>query len=314
MELLNALLGGAKALIRSTTKAFVAVIGETLREVENTRTERALSTVFESWVQTKVSTLNRAADLAAEEAELAQRMAKDGKLRPQDWDRVREMGKERDDFRKAHADADALRMQEDIEVAGDAAKVVAVDADELASTVGLLVHKVCSCGGRMAVTTRYRSVNGGAHRVEFEWACPTCKRREKFDPEAEAATIVRTPDTDLDLPTHERHRLWNEPKTLAETNIRLSRHLGEPDKDVLCPDHLTPMKLFPNLATGAGAVLGSYAYACAGVTLDGHMCKRKVPLDRMAQASAALRRLEGSGILKNRPTTRRSVYTGDSSV
>lgn len=75
-------------------------------------------------------------------------------------------------------------------------------------------------------------MNGGAYRTEYEWTCPACQKREKFDPLKEAASLVRRPDADLDLSTETRHRLWNEPKTLAETNARLSSHLGESDKDV----------------------------------------------------------------------------------
>ena len=122
---------------------------------------------------------------------------------------------------------------------------------------------------------------------------------------------MRRPDADLDLSTETRHRLWNEPKTLAETNARLSSHLGESDKDVLCPNHLIPMKLFPSLTASKGLVLDSYAYACVGMNIDGHRCPHKVPLDRMAMASAALRRLEGVGILQNQPATRKSIYLSD---
>ena len=123
-----------------------------------------------------------------------------------------------------------------------------------------------------------RQSNPTLYRTDYEWTCPACQKREKFDPLKEAASLVRRPDADLDLSTETRHRLWNEPKTLAETNARLSSHLGESDKDVLCPNHLIPMKLFPSLTASKGLVLDSYAYACVGMNIDGHRCPHKVPL------------------------------------
>ena len=314
MGFLDALLGGAKALVRMVTTAISEVVIQTVKGLEGTQTGKALATVFESWAHSKASAHKQAADLAAEEAEIAQRMARDGKLRPADWERKQEIDKERDTLREAHANADAARMREDITAAGDEAKVVAANADEITSAIGLLAHKVCGCGGRMAVVTQHRSVSGGPPHTEFEWACPVCRKREKFDPIKAAASVVRTPDLELDLPVNERHRLWNEPETLAETNARLSSHLGESDSEVLCPDHLTPMKLFPSLTASKGRVLDSYAYACTGMTIDGRRCLHRVPLDRMAQASAALRRLEGVGILKAPPKKRGSIYTGGASV
>ena len=309
MGILGMLMGGFKALVKTTLTAVKDIVVATVRELEDTITGRAAATAFETWVQKKSKAHSHAADLAEEEAELAQKKAKDGKLSPSDLDRLNEIGKEKDDIREAHAQADAARMKEDLQ--DENAKVVKVEDDELLSGVGLLTHKICQCGGRMAVTSKHRSVNGGAYRTEYEWTCPACQKREKFDPLKKAASLVRRPDADLDLSTETRHRLWNEPKTLAETNARLSSHLGESDKDVLCPNHLIPMKLFPSLTASKGLVLDSYAYACVGMNIDGHRCPHKVPLDRMAMASAALRRLEGVGILQNQPATRKSIYLSD---
>lgn len=309
MGFLDVLIGGAKALLRAVAVTVRDVVVETVKALEGTVTGRAASTLLDSWVQTKSKARSRAADLAAEEAEFAERMAKDGKLRPSDWDRKREIDEERMRLREAHAQADAARLKEDIEHAGDEARVAAVDADEVVSTIGLLSHKTCRCGGRMAVNTKHRSVNGGGPRMEFEWACPECRKREKFDPVAEAASVVRAPDLDLDLPARERHRLWNEPKTLAEANTRLASHLGATDSEVLCPDHLMPMRLFPSAAVSRGLLLDSYGYACTCTTVDGRLCQQKVPIERMAQASAALRRLEGVGMIRELPKSEARIYT-----
>lgn len=309
MGLLDTLFGAAKVLIRTALSTVKDVVVETVRALEGTATGKVLIKAAESWATTKSKAYRSAASFAEEEAELGKKMARDGKLPPSDWDRKREIDEARMQLREKHAQADAGRLKEDL--AGKDTRVVAAEADEFIGAIGLLTHKECGCGGTMAVTTSHRSTNGGAYQTEFTWACPVCRKRERFDPVKESAALVRTADPDLDIPERERHKLWNEPKTLAETNARLSSHLGEADKEVLCPNHLVPMKLFPSFAASRGLVLDSYTYACICTTIDGRRCMQKVPLDRMAQASAALRRLEGVGITTNRPAGHRSIYVGD---
>jgi hypothetical protein len=105
------------------------------------------------------------------------------------------------------------------------------------------------------------------------------------------------PDPDLDTPKVQRRAAWEEPRTIAETHGRIRQHLGDEDNQVICPQHLLPMKLLPKRAQG-GRILDSYEYVCPGVTSDGKACEQKIELQTMPQVAATLRRTEGKGIIR----------------
>ena len=305
MGFFESLFGAAKVLIRGVLPAIRDVVVELATAFGGPSTGKVVKKAIESWTQTKAKAYNRAEELAEEEAELAQKMARDGRLTEADWERKHGINAQRDALDAQHAKADAERLAEDLDTPG--AVAVNADADEISSTIGLIPHRRCDCGKSMRLrtssTTRY-----GEEYTKFWWSCPSCGASEKFDPLKEAGAFARAADSDLDVPVNTRHRIWNEPKTLAETNIRIRKHIGRPDPDVLCPDHRVPMRLAQ--LPGRGRVLDGYAYCCPGVTIDGHGCMHVVSLGHMAQASAALRRYEGVGIIKNRPAEKIGIYTG----
>ncbi|MCE1250692.1 MAG: hypothetical protein LWW82_08175 [Comamonadaceae bacterium] len=293
--MLEALFGAAKALIKAALGAAKEVVVETVKALEGTTTGKVLSHAVESWVRTKTQAAAQAQDLAAEEAEIGAKMARDGKLSPAEWGRVDEINEHRSQLRKQYAQADAAKLREALDHAG--AVHAPVSADEIISTVGLLPHKTCQCGAMMAVSTTHTQ-QYGQWKNKFAWRCAVCGAREYFDPVKEAATIVRAPDADLDMPEAKRHEIWHAPATLADANARLRSHMGEADNEVLCPQHLLPMKIFPSLAANRGLVLDSYAYACVGMNPDGRGCTHRIPIDRLAITSAVLQRLEGRGLVQ----------------
>lgn len=245
----------------------------------------------------------RARDLAEEETELAERAQRDRKQRSQDVDRRREIELERERLRKEFEAAKAREAAEKLKQNEKELVAVAPSLDETSADVGLLtLAKECpACGEPMRM--RQSGYQLGKGRRSFWWQCTAVRaqpcRSVPFDPQAENVTVLRMEDADLDGPSDARRRIWEEPKTLAETHTRLRKHLGEEDPEIPCPQHLLPMRLLQRRNAG-GRLLDSYDYVCAQVYADGRACTQSVPVETFPQVAAALRRLEGRGIILER--------------
>lgn len=298
MNFLEALFSGAKAFVRELISVSRTVVREVLKEVDQSAFGRSATRLADGIADRY---FNQARDLSDEERELAEKSRRDGRRTEADAERLREIAAERERVRAEMERANAERCAQDLRDHADETLVARLDDDELSSNVGILAAKVCPvCGGTMRIRQRPVASDTGIRR--FYWQCtepnlPPCPNI-KLDPSKGNAGIVRLADPDLDTPKEERRAAWKRPDVVAETHGRVRQHLGDDDKQVVCPQHLLPMKLLPKRNHG-GRVLDSYEYVCLEVTSDGKSCEHKIDLQTMPQVAAMLRRTEGEGIIRH---------------
>lgn len=296
MNFLEALFAGAKAMVKQIAGAVRTVVQGLLAEVGPSAPGRGAALGHHG---TGDGFFKQAQAIADQERELAEKAQRDRKRTEADVQRLRQLAIERERVRAEMERANAQRSAQQLrERAGDTL-LAKLDDDELSSNVGILAAKTCpACGGMMRI--RQGAVASETGQRRFYWQCteqrhPPCPS-VKLDPGKQNAGVVRLADPDLDTPKAQRHAEWNRPDVLAQTHGRVRQHLGDADAQVVCPQHLLPMKLLPKRAVG-GRVLDSYEYVCLGVTPDGKACEHKVELQTMPQVAAMLLRTEGEGII-----------------
>lgn len=306
MNFLEALFAGAKALVKQIAGAVRTVVRDVLSEVGRSTHGRAATPGDDAADRY----FKQAQQLAEVERELAEKAQRDRKRTEVDAQRLRQLAIERERVRAEMERANAQRSAQQLLDRGDDTLLARLDDDELSSNVGILAAKPCpSCAGTMRIRQGAVASETGLRR--FYWQCteqrqPPCPS-VKLDPNKHDAGVVRLADPDLDTPKAQRHAEWNRPDVLTQTHGRLRQHLGDDDPQMVCPQHLLPMKLLPKRAQG-GRVLDSYEYVCLGVTAEGKACEHKIELQTMPQVAAMLQRTEGEGIIgaaiRVRPTPR----------
>lgn len=298
LNFLEALFSGAKAFVKELVGVAQTVVREVLKEVDQSAFGRSATRLVDGIADRYFT---KAYVLSEEERELAEKLQRDGRRTEADAERLREIAAERARVRAEMERANAERSAQDLRDHADSTLVARLDDDELSSSVGILAAKVCpACGGTMRI--RQGAVANDTGIRKFFWQCtqpklPPCSYI-KLDPSKGSAGVVRLADPDLDTPKEQRRAAWNRPDVVAETHGRVRQHLGDDDKQVVCPHHLVPMKLLPK-RNQSGRVLDSYEYVCLGVTPDGKACEHKIDLETMPQVAAMLRRTEGEGIIRH---------------
>lgn len=298
MNILEALFSGAKAFVKELVSVARTVVREVLKEVDQSAFGRSATRLVDGIADRY---FNQAQSLTEEERELAEKAKRDGRRTEVDAERLREIAAERERVRVKMERINAQRSAQELRDHADETLVARLDDDELSSSVGILAAKTCpDCGGMMRIRQAPVASDTGVRR--FYWQCtepnsPPCPYI-KLDPTKETASVLRTADPDLDTPREQRRAVWNRPDVIAETHGRVRQHLGDDDKQVVCPHHLLPMKLLPKRNQG-GRVLDSYEYVCLGVTSDGRACDHKIDMQTMPQVAAMLRRTEGEGIIRH---------------
>lgn len=296
MNFLDALFSGAKALLKELVDFGGSLVREVLREIDNSSFGKAATRAV-SGVADRV--FGSAQDLAGEEAELAAKAQRDGRRTDADAQRLREIEAERDRLRAELDKANSDRKKEEFKKRVNEVDAHVLEDDELSANVGLMALKACPvCGGQMQIGQGVLSIN--THKRYFFWQCTSIRRipcpRITFHPELERSAVVRPDSADFDMPIVARHTAWESQPVLNETHARVRQHLGDDDKELICPKHLLPLKLLPKQRQG-GKLLDSYEYVCLGVNSDGSACTHKVTLQTMPQVVTMLERTEGRGIL-----------------
>lgn len=295
MGILDALLSGAKAFIKETAKVVGEAIRVVLEEVDRSEIGKAI-THFVKGASARY--FNTAKDLAEEEAELAAKSQRDGKMSEADRERWEDIQRERAELRTKLDEAKTREAAQELKESADEVQNIPMNDDDASASIAIISSKVCRCGGTMRI--RQGAYNKGTHRRKFWWQCTAANATPcptiSFDPARDGGAVLRKPDPDLDGDVEERTKIWMRDEVGAHAHGRIRQLLGEEDREIVCPHHLLPMKLLPKLNPG-GLMLDSYQYVCPGVQPDGRGCAYSIPLETHPQASAALRRNTGRGII-----------------
>ena len=296
-ELAGALFPGARAIVTKIVDRAVVAVIHAGKEFVNAWIDAEHDGGDRNPESARRSQRSKAEDLASEERELAEKFNRDRARSPKDVNRIDEINAEREQLRKEVGETSAVQSAKEIVDANDLI-CAKTSADELASQVGILSTKPCpNCGGIM---TLQFDANNTTQGQKFKWRCTTaralpCPYIYVSASELEQQVSVRKPHADLDIDAAER-KSWSDPRVLAKTAARVRGHMGSADEAILCPIHLTPMKLLP-VANASGLLLDTYQYACLGVDPNGRACGHTVPVKSFGQVSGLLSRLEGRGIL-----------------
>jgi hypothetical protein len=298
LNFLEALFSGAKALVKELVSVARAVVREVLKEIDESAFGRSATRLVDG-ISDRY--FKQAYELSEQERELAEKARRDGRRTEADAETLREIAAERAKVRAEMERASAERSAQEFRDHADETLVAALDDDELSSNVGILAAKVCpACGGTMRIRQGPMASDTGKRR--FYWQCtepklPPCPYI-KLDPSKGDAGVIRLANPDLDTPKEERRAVWSRQDVIAETHGRVRQHLGDEDKEVVCPQHLLPMKLLPKRDPG-GRLCDSYEYVCLGVNPDGRACEHRIEMQTMPQVAAMLRRTEGEGIIRH---------------
>lgn len=298
MNFLEALFSGAKAFVKELVSVARTVVRAVLQEIDESAFGRSATRLVDGVADRYFS---QARDLAEEERDLTEKARRDGRRTEADAERLRGIEAERQKVRTEMERMNAERSAQELRDHSEQTLLTTLDDDEISSNVGILAAKVCpACGGTMRI--RQGSIASDTGIRKFFWQCtepevPPCPYI-KLDPSKASSSVVRLADPDLDTPKKQRRVVWSRPDVIAETHGRVRQHLGDDDKQIVCPHHLLPMKLLPKRNQG-GRVLDSYEYVCLAVTREGKACEHKTELQTMPQVAAMLRRTEGEGIIRH---------------
>lgn len=295
MGFLESLFSGAKVFLKQFVTVAAEAVQIVLDEIDKSIFGRAATQLVQGATKKYFS---EASELANEERELANKFQRDGRRSNVDAERLKEISEERDHLRKELEIAKNRESAEELNSAKEYIKLAPINDDEASATVGILASKICpECGETMRI--RQGGYNDKTERRSFYWQCTSVKftcPTIKLDPTAENGSVIRKPDPNLDLSITQRREIWQQKDNLVKTASRLRQGLGEDDKDIICPNHLLPMKLLPKPGSD-GRLLTTYEYVCLGVNSEGRACNHKISLETFPQVSEALRRRDGVGII-----------------
>lgn len=161
--------------------------------------------------------------------------------------------------------------------------------------VGLVtLKKLCPACNR-SMKLQHRTVESPQF-TDFFWQCTGfygdyCMGIEKF--RASDLTLLHKADIpEIAIENADLTIIASDKTVQKSTSRRLSGHLGQPDLDILCPVHASPMVLREKHGPDDMPLLDKYHLRCAQ-----HPCSQTNKLKSYPQLASFLRRREGAGIL-----------------
>jgi hypothetical protein len=296
MTWLSSIFSGVKAFVRETAAIAAEALGTILVEFDRSTIGRASAQFIQGATQRY---FRNAIDLVEEERELARKYQTDGRRTDEDIERLAEITAERNELRRELEAAQSREAAQNLERQKDHVIAATISDDDASASVGIIATRICSCGATMRLNQR--GFNTGSNRRYFFWVCTsfrgTCKNIA-FDPQVDDAKVIRESDPNFDMSLNERRAIWTRKDVLVESAGRIRQSLGDSDEAIVCPVHLTPMKLLETNRAN-GTLLSTYEYVCRGVDSEGRACSHRIPLETFPQVSEALRRRDGYGIIRS---------------
>jgi hypothetical protein len=133
---------------------------------------------------------------------------------------------------------------------------------------------------------------------DFFWQCTgfysvddQCRNTISFRP-ADISLVHKSGIPEIEIENTDLVTIASEDSVLQSTDRRIKAHIGDADADVLCPLHLTPMRLRQKRGPGNMPLLDKYHLRCQNPE-----CSQTTKLKSFPQLAAFLRRKDGDGIL-----------------
>jgi hypothetical protein len=133
---------------------------------------------------------------------------------------------------------------------------------------------------------------------DFFWQCTgfylsedQCRNTISFRP-ADISLVHKSGIPEIEIENSDLVTIASEDSVLQSTDRRIKAHLGDADADVLCPVHLTPMRLRQKKGPDNMPLLDKYHLRCQNPE-----CSQTTKLKSFPQLAAFLRRKDGDGIL-----------------
>jgi hypothetical protein len=133
---------------------------------------------------------------------------------------------------------------------------------------------------------------------DFFWQCSgfyssedQCRNTISFRP-ADISLVHKSGIPEIEIENSDLVTIASEDSVLQSTDRRIKAHLGDADADVLCPVHLTPMRLRQKKGPDNMPLLDKYNLRCQNPE-----CSQTTKLKSFPQLAAFLRRKDGDGIL-----------------
>lgn len=181
MSLLDTLWGGAKALIQGAVSVAREVVRAVFEEIDRSPFGKAATEIIKGVSR---QYFGRAQDLVDEERELADKRAKDGRLREADLEQLRAIQAKRDEWRKELEAAKAAEVAKELREVSEDLIAANLSADEAASAVGILASKTCECGGTMRIVQGASTTSGASRSFIGNAPClvPSLARQSSLTP------------------------------------------------------------------------------------------------------------------------------------
>ena len=134
--------------------------------------------------------------------------------------------------------------------------------------------------------------------LDFFWQCTgfyspnnQCRNTISFRP-ADLSLVHKSGIPEIEIDNSDLSIIASEDSVLKSTDKRIRAHIGGIDADILCPIHLTPMRLRQKKGPENMPLLDKYHLRCQNPE-----CSQTTKLKSFPQLAAFLRRKDGDGIL-----------------
>jgi hypothetical protein len=133
---------------------------------------------------------------------------------------------------------------------------------------------------------------------DFFWQCTgfyssdnQCRNTISFRP-TDLSLVHKSGIPEIEIENSDLVTIASEESVLQSTDRRVKAHLGDVDVDVLCPVHLSPMRLRQKMGPDNMPQLDKFHLRCQNPE-----CSQTTKLKSFPQLAAFLRRKDGDGIL-----------------
>lgn len=242
---------------------------------------------------------NEIKNIDIEQTEIEKKRARDGSLNLSDIEKLEELQKQREDKFEQWQKAKTQEVITEQAKNPDSYETSFLNNDNvhiLQFQMGQVVlEKRCVCGRPMMLQHRDRKDGSIFLLNDFFWSCvgyysSQCRGTQRFKTQ-DIGLLHKANILELQLSNTELGQSFTRP-LIQKTVVRLRQHLGEEDRDILCPIHHVPMILREkDKSNHSNVVLDMFHLRCPHF-----QCQHTVKLKSLAQIAAFLHRKEERGI------------------